>query len=37
MDWTSFTQRIVIHAPMKAVYTAWRTAASIEQRFIYLC
>lgn len=34
MDWTSFTQRIVINAPMEVVYTAWTTANSIEQWFL---
>jgi len=33
-DWTSFTKRIAIKAPLKQLYEAWTTASGIERWFL---
>ena len=32
--WTEFTESVVIHAPVQAVYDAWSNAAAIERWFL---
>lgn len=34
IDWTSFTCRIPVKAPMKDLYSAWTNAATIEKWFV---
>jgi len=33
-DWTKFTKRIAIKAPMKTIYNAWTTSQEIEKWFL---
>jgi uncharacterized protein YndB with AHSA1/START domain len=33
-DWTKFTQRIVVNAPMEKVYTAWTNCHELEKWFL---
>jgi uncharacterized protein YndB with AHSA1/START domain len=34
IDWTTFSQKIYINAPMHRVYDAWTTRASLEKWFL---
>jgi len=33
-DWSRFTKQIVVKAPLQEVYTAWASAAALEQWFL---